>query len=99
LELQAYLTKPTTRLARYPLLLEAVLKQTSEESSDKQEIPKVVTLIHELLAEVNLQTGRAENRFNLLQLEQQLLFRPGEQVVRAKNICQCFSLRVLIPRD
>ena len=28
LELNAYLTKPTTRLARYPLLLEAVLKHT-----------------------------------------------------------------------
>ncbi|KAF8268770.1 CNH domain-containing protein [Lactarius quietus] len=80
LELNAYLTKPTTRLARYPLLLEAVLKQTPEESSDKEEIPKVVTLVREFLAEVNSQTGRAENRFNLLQLEQQLLFRPGEQV-------------------
>ena len=83
MELNAYLTKPTTRLARYPLLLEAVLKQTPDESADKQEIPKVVTLIREFLAEVNLQTGRTENRFNLLQLEQQLLFRPGEQVVRA----------------
>ena len=83
MELNAYLTKPTTRLARYPLLLEAVLKQTPDESADKQEIPKVVTLIREFLAEVNLQTGRTENRFNLLQLEQQLLFHPGEQVVRA----------------
>jgi hypothetical protein len=85
LELNAYLTKPTTRLARYPLLLEAVLKQTSEESLDKQEIPKVVTLIREFLGEVNLQTGRTENRFNLLQLEHQLLFRPGEQVVRVTH--------------
>ena len=67
---------------RYPLLLEAVLKQTPEESADKQEIPKVVTLVRSFLAEVNLQTGRTENRFNLLQLEQQLVFRPGEQVVR-----------------
>ncbi|KAF8493205.1 CNH-domain-containing protein [Russula emetica] len=80
LELNAYLTKPTTRLARYPLLLEAVLKQTPDESSDKHDIPKVVTLVREFLAEVNRETGRAENRFNLLQLEQQLLFRPGEQV-------------------
>ena len=76
LELTAYLMKPTTRLARYPLILEAVLKQTPEESADKQEIPKVVTLVRELLAGVNLQTGRTENRFNLLQLEQQLMFRP-----------------------
>jgi hypothetical protein len=85
LELNAYLTKPTTRLARYPLLLEAVLKQTPDESSDKHDIPKVVTLVREFLAEVNRETGRAENRFNLLQLEQQLLFRPGEQVVRTSN--------------
>jgi hypothetical protein len=61
------------------------LKQTSDESSDKQEIPKVVTLIREFLAEVNRETGRTENRFNLLQLEQQLSFRPGEQVVRTSN--------------
>lgn len=38
-------------------------------------------MVREFLAEVNLQTGRAENRFNLLQLDQQLVFRPGEQVV------------------
>ena len=61
------------------------MKQTPEESSDKQELPKVVKLVKEFLAEVNSQTGRAENRFNLLQLEQQLLFRPGEQVVRGIN--------------
>jgi hypothetical protein len=92
LELYAHLTKPTTRLARYPLLLEAVLKQTSEESSDKQEIQTVVILIREFLAKVNLQTGRTENRFNLLQLEQQLLFHPGEQVVSCdKRILQTFS--------
>jgi hypothetical protein len=85
LELNAYLTKPTTRLARYPLLLEAVLKQTADECSDKHDIPKVVALVREFLAEVNHETGRTENRFNLLQLEQQLLFRPGEQVVRNSN--------------
>jgi len=37
--------------------------------------------VRQFLAEVNLQTGKAENRFNLLQLDQQLVFRPGEQVV------------------
>ncbi|KAI0060701.1 CNH-domain-containing protein [Artomyces pyxidatus] len=80
LELNAYLTKPTTRLARYPLLLEAVLKQTPDDNSDKEDIPKVVELVREFLREVNNQTGKAENRFNLLQLDQQLVFRPGETV-------------------
>jgi RHO1 GDP-GTP exchange protein 1/2 len=73
------------------LLLEAVLKQTPEGCADKQEIPKVVTLVRQFLADVNLQTGRAENRFNLLQLEQQLLFRPGEQVVRGLKLTVCPS--------
>lgn len=80
MELNGYLTKPTTRLARYPLLLEAVLKHTPEDNPDRVLIPKVVSMVREFLAEVNLQTGRAENRFNLLQLDQQLVFRPGEQV-------------------
>ena len=61
------------------------MKQTPDESSDKEDLPKVVALVRGFLAEVNTQTGRTENRFNLLQLEQQLLFRPGEQVVRAIN--------------
>ncbi|KAJ7804556.1 CNH-domain-containing protein [Mycena olivaceomarginata] len=42
LELNAYLTKPTTRLARYPLLLEAVLKHTPDDSPDKVVLPQVV---------------------------------------------------------
>lgn len=58
-----------------------MLKQTPADHPDKERIPKVVAMVREFLAEVNLQTGRAENRFNLLQLDQQLVFRPGEQVV------------------
>jgi len=70
------------------------LKHTSDECSDKHELPKVVTLVREFLAEVNRETGRTENRFNLLQLEQQLLFRPGEQVVRTSNTDLMFVLIV-----
>jgi hypothetical protein len=80
LELNGYLTKPTTRLARYPLLLEAVLKHTADDNPDKQVLPKVIALVREFLGKVNTESGRTENRFNLLQLDQQLVFRPGEQV-------------------
>ena len=78
---------PMTRLARYPLLLGAVLRHTQDECSDKHDIPKALTLIREFLAEANREAGRTENRFNLLQLEQQLLFRPDEQVVSTSNEC------------
>jgi len=81
LELNGYLTKPTTRLARYPLLLEAVLKHTPNDNPDKELLPKVIALVREFLAKVNTETGKAENRFNLLQLDQQLVFRQTERVV------------------
>ncbi|MBW0524761.1 hypothetical protein O181_064476, partial [Austropuccinia psidii MF-1] len=80
LELNAYLTKPTTRLGRYPLLLEVVLKYTPEGHPDKTDIPKVVKMIRELLTRVNVETGKSENRFNLAQLDRQLVFRQGEAV-------------------
>ncbi|KAI0642272.1 CNH-domain-containing protein [Trametes meyenii] len=80
LELNGYLTKPTTRLARYPLLLGAVLKHTSEDNPDHTALPKAIEIVREFLKSVNAETGKAENRFNLLQLDQQLVFRPGEQV-------------------
>jgi RHO1 GDP-GTP exchange protein 1/2 len=81
LELNAYLTKPTTRLARYPLLLEAVLKHTPDDNPDKVMLPQVVAMVREFLGKVNEETGKTENRFNLLELDQQLAFKQGEKVV------------------
>ncbi|TVY43754.1 Rho1 guanine nucleotide exchange factor [Lachnellula subtilissima] len=80
LELNGYLTKPTTRLARYPLLLENVLKYTEQENPDREDIPKAMKMIRELLSRVNAESGKAENRFNLKRLHEQLRFRPNERV-------------------
>ncbi|GAA5975052.1 hypothetical protein JCM11641_000011 [Rhodosporidiobolus odoratus] len=80
LELNGYLTKPTTRLARYPLLLEACLKHTADENPDKVALPKVIKMVREFLQKVNVETGRSENRFNLQQLDRQLVFKNGEAV-------------------
>ncbi|KAG8747762.1 RHO1 GDP-GTP exchange protein 2, partial [Ceratobasidium sp. 428] len=80
LELNGYLTKPTTRLARYPLLLEVVLKHTPEDNPDRVAIPKVVKIVREFLGKVNEESGKTENRFNLLQLDKGLVFRQGEEV-------------------
>lgn len=80
LELNGYLTKPTTRLARYPLLLEQVLKYTEPDNPDKEDIPKVLVMIRDLLSRVNAESGKAENRFNLRRLHEQLKFRPNERV-------------------
>ncbi|KAG9245923.1 CNH domain-containing protein [Calycina marina] len=80
LELNGYLTKPTTRLARYPLLLENVAKYTEPGNSDVVDIEKAIVMIRDLLARVNHESGKAENKHNLVRLHQQLRFRPNERV-------------------
>jgi hypothetical protein len=80
LELNGYLTKPTTRLARYPLLLENVLKYSEPSNPDTTDIPKAMQMIRNLLQRVNAESGKAENRFNLKRLHEQLRFRPNERV-------------------
>lgn len=83
LELNGYLTKPTTRLARYPLLLEVIAKYTPEGNSDKEDLVEAVKIVREFLTRVNKESGKSENLFNLAQLDQQLIFRPGENFVSA----------------
>ncbi|CAG8515687.1 6938_t:CDS:10 [Diversispora eburnea] len=73
LELNGYLTKPTTRLGRYPLLLEVVLKNTPQDHPDRENIPKVIKIIKEILTNVNIESGKSENRFNLQHLHDQLI--------------------------
>ncbi|KAF2821904.1 CNH-domain-containing protein [Ophiobolus disseminans] len=80
LELNGYLTKPTTRLARYPLLLEGIVKHTADDNPDKEYLPLVIKMIKETLSKVNMESGKAENHFNLMQLNKDLKFRPGEYV-------------------
>ncbi|KAG8911710.1 RHO1 GDP-GTP exchange protein 2 [Tulasnella sp. 417] len=84
LNLNDYLTRPTTHLARYPLLLECILKYTTDHHPDKVFLADVVQILRKLLKRVNEESGKAEGRIKLLQLDQQLEFRKGEQVVRAE---------------
>lgn len=86
LELNGYLTKPTTRLARYPLLLEVIVKYTPEDNRDKEDLAEAVKIVREFLTRVNKESGKSENLFNLAQLDQQLIFRPGENFVSEMNI-------------
>lgn len=83
LELNGYLTKPTTRLGRYNLLLREILKHTPKGHPDQETIPRVMSIIAKFLADVNRETGKTENSFNL-----QLL---NERIVN-KNISNFVSL-------
>jgi RHO1 GDP-GTP exchange protein 1/2 len=77
-------------------LLEAVLKHTPDDNPDKEMLPKVIAIVREFLDRVNTESGRAENRFNLMQLDQQLVFRPGEKVVRSNT---CLRVSFLLPKE
>ncbi|KAF8968660.1 RHO1 GDP-GTP exchange protein 2, partial [Entomortierella lignicola] len=87
LELNGYLTKPTTRLGRYPLLLEAVLKYTPDDNPDKEAIPQAIAIIKDFLQKVNLESGKCENAFNLRQINKGLQWKgePMELNLLAKD--------------
>jgi hypothetical protein len=58
-----------------------VLKYTPDSNSDKEDLPGIIALVKEFLDRMNVESGKTENRFSLLQVDQQLVFRPGEEVV------------------
>ncbi|KAI9317114.1 CNH domain-containing protein [Dichotomocladium elegans] len=75
LELNGYLTKPTTRLGRYTLLLREILKHTPEGHPDRELIPKAMNVISEFLSDVNYETGKMENKFSLQLLREKLAYK------------------------
>ncbi|CAO3599866.1 unnamed protein product [Absidia cylindrospora] len=75
LELNGYLTKPTTRLGRYPLLLGGILRRTGEAHPDHETLPKVMSIIKGFLGQVNVEAGNAKNRFDLENIHYHLTFK------------------------
>ncbi|ORX58117.1 hypothetical protein DM01DRAFT_1219091 [Hesseltinella vesiculosa] len=75
LELNGYLSKPTTRLGRYTLLLAEVLKRTPTTHPDHDKITKSIAIIKQFLVRVNAHAGRMKNRFDLEQLHLNLSFK------------------------
>ncbi|KAI9487767.1 MAG: hypothetical protein EXX96DRAFT_554588 [Benjaminiella poitrasii] len=77
LELNAYLTKPTSRLGRYNLLLNAIHQVTPKDHQDYHDIPKVIHKITEYLILLNKQAGLADNAFHLEQISSRILTTKG----------------------
>ncbi|KAI9468052.1 CNH domain-containing protein [Zychaea mexicana] len=73
LELNGYLTKPTTRLGRYNLLLREILRHTPEDHPDQENLSKAMKIISNFLTAVNRETGKTESRHNIYLLEQRLV--------------------------
>ncbi|GAA5800025.1 hypothetical protein HPULCUR_005446 [Helicostylum pulchrum] len=84
LELNGYLTKPTTRLGRYNLLLREILKRTPDDNPDKETIPQIMAIITKYLTQVNIEAGKCENEFNLKQIGDRLEFKTPSDYVDLK---------------
>ena len=78
------------------MLLGQILKNTAEDNPDKEAIPKAVEMIRGFLKRVNEESGKSENRFNLWQLDQQLVFKPGESAVSFYNSFLGHKIKIVI---
>jgi hypothetical protein len=73
LELNGYLTKPTSRLGRYNLLLNTIHQLTPKDHQDYNDIPKVIDKITEYLVRLNEKAGMSDNAFHLEQISSKIL--------------------------
>lgn len=80
LDLSSFLSKPTSRPARYPLFLNQILKKTKDDSPDKKNIKKAIEMLDILLSKIDEETGYATDKYQIALLRQKLVFKPGEFV-------------------
>ncbi|KAI8637471.1 CNH domain-containing protein [Parasitella parasitica] len=92
LELNGYLTKPTTRLGRYTLLLDKIHSRTAANHPDKTNIPPIIAAIKHLLQKVNNAAGAAKNRFDLEQIHRHLTFKNKKDVMDLRLLDQGRSI-------
>lgn len=78
LDLSSFLSKPTTRPARYPLLLKSIKDHTDPESEDYKKLGAAIELLEKMLTKINFETGKQSDKMHLFQIKQKLLFKPGE---------------------
>lgn len=79
--MNGYLTKPTTRLGRYTLLLDKIHSRTAANHPDKENIPFIINTIKHLLQKVNNAAGAAKNRFDLEQIQRHLTFKNKKDIM------------------
>ena len=76
LPIQSFLGRPTTRLARYPLLLEAVLK-TTDDAAEHADLTAAIDVIKGFLQRINIETGKADNILRVRQIATKLTWKAG----------------------
>ncbi|KAI1827738.1 CNH domain-containing protein [Xylaria intraflava] len=77
LNYDTYIKSPITRLQRYPLLLESVLKEMSQDSEEKTNMLKAVEEIKAVAHECDARVAEMEKKVTMVELDQMLVLRPG----------------------
>ena len=81
LTLESFLARPTTRLGRYLLLLKQVADKAADNNMDFVVLPQVISSIRDIMSEMNVKVGIADNRLKLTQLNAKIEDGPGERQV------------------
>ncbi|MEQ2161477.1 hypothetical protein GOODEAATRI_009980 [Goodea atripinnis] len=69
LDLWSFLDVPRSRLVKYPLLLREILRHTPPDHPDVASLERAITIIQDILSEINVRKGETECQYYIDQLE------------------------------
>lgn len=85
-----FINRPIPRLLRYELLLKGILEETSTGHEDRNEIPQVLEVIKALGKDTEPGVMSAKQKVELWRYNSNIVFKPGEYIVRSKPAFQLF---------
>ncbi|KAH8160603.1 hypothetical protein CIB48_g7643 [Xylaria polymorpha] len=77
LNYDTYIKSPITRLQRYPLLLESILKEMRQDSEEKTNMIKAIEEIKTVAHECDAKVDEMDKKVNMMELDSLLVMRPG----------------------
>ena len=80
--MKSFINRPIPRVLRYELLLQGILKETPPGRDDIETIPAVLDVIKGLGKETEPGVVSAKQKVELWRYNANLVFKPGEYVVR-----------------
>ncbi|TMS05262.1 Neuroepithelial cell-transforming gene 1 protein [Larimichthys crocea] len=69
LDLWSFLDIPRSRLVKYPLLLREILRHTPPDHPDVASLERAITIIQEILSDINVRKGESECQYYIDKLE------------------------------
>ncbi|KAI2634759.1 CNH domain-containing protein [Hypomontagnella submonticulosa] len=77
LDWTTYLKDPITRLQRYSLLLETVLKNMVQDSEEKANLRRAIEEVKSMTLECDAKVDEMQKKVTMIELDQMLVLRPG----------------------